>query len=243
MKLIQVNVTSEIESDVVISSSCTSSTSPAISPQLSPKIEPTSFASIITGGKPDNCFDEEINKLKEELEKDLVSSLAGEADEQQNTEQQQSNRICNQESNFDEKTFQRKRRIEFKTNKKQITLSTDSNNELDESPRTGFGFTNDDSKDGSEKENKKKTLYANFQRSHVEFDFKNEENREPSKSESDNVEQIETSNDSNNEKEILKKSITDLSDIISGKVKFLAVGHFEVSTVQAMNIQMEVNEY
>ncbi|XP_055377460.1 formin-binding protein 4-like [Condylostylus longicornis] len=196
------------------------------------KTQITSFASIITGGKVDVEIDDEISKLKEELEKEFVKETK--EDEIKTECSSISSNKNNTNVSFDEKNFKRKRRIEFGTNAKHAQNIEEIENE---DSRPSFVLTNsDDSKEliskessNSEKLLAKKKLYSNFKKSHVEFVKSNETKDDDNES---NQELLD-------EKIKFEKEIHDLSELISDKVKFLSVGHAEVSAVQAIRVQLE----
>lgn len=192
-----------------------------------PNINTSSFASIITGGKSDGIdMDEELNKFKEELEKDLQMAAAVESTQESPNEAK--------EQSFDEKTFQRKRRIEFSANMPGKIAPDES--------REKSGVDTEMESNAGSAISKVKSKFISFQKSHVEFESRASPEMVVYGPKPQSPLQTEaTESVSVNDRTEKKAEIDDLCDVISGKVKFLSVGKPEVSAVQIMSIQLEVS--
>lgn len=171
-----------------------------------------SFASIITGGRsPNETID--IQQFINEEPSEEVSN--------------QSDRDTNETENLSQKTFQRKRRIEFKVSGVPVKRPN-QNDDSNESAAGGGSGDSESNKDATSAIANAKATYSNFQKGGTEF--------------------AEQQSSNSSDKVIAKPSpideMTDEQQILEAKLNFLCQGRADVSPVQIIQIQLQVsNEY
>lgn len=180
-----------------------------LEPQVpnSPKKEKPSFASIITGGRnPQNeTIDIKLYTGQDKLDENEITSRA--EDNPNETEV------------MSQKTFQRKRRIEFNVSSTQAKRPSQNEN------------TNSNAESTKDTVNSIATLkskYSNFQKSGTKFIEK-----QPSSGSDDN--EIELFDD-------VSSQIRVEQQLLEAKLSFLCQGRIEVSPVQIIQIQLQVSK-
>lgn len=180
------------------------------SPKSDPVLEKISkkkqsFASIITGGRSPQP---EADDLQQYIEPVDIPN--------------QSNGAPNETENLSQKTFQRKRRIEF--NVSGVPIKRTHHN--DESNDGTGGGESEPTKDTASTMNNAKARYTNFQKGESEF-----------------VEQMSTNSD---DAAIVERTpadeMTDDQQMLESKLKFLCQGRADVSPVQIIQIQLQVSK-
>lgn len=177
-----------------------------------------SFASIITGGRSPQ---HETVDIQQFIGDDQSDELSNQCDE-----------VSNETENLSQKTFQRKRRIEFKVSGVPAKRSNQNgeSNENAAAAGGGGGGDTESAKDIPSTIASAKAKYSNFQKGETEF-----------------VESQSTnSNDVGNAKHTSTKidEMTDEQQILEAKLNFLCQGRADVSPVQIIQIQLQVsNEY
>lgn len=168
-----------------------------------------SFASIITGGRsPNETID--IQQFINEEPSEEVSN--------------QSDRDTNETENLSQKTFQRKRRIEFKVSGVPVKRPN-QNDDSNESAVGGGSGDSESNKDATSAIANAKAKYSNFQKGGTEF--------------------AEQQSSNSSDKVIAKPSpideMTDEQQILEAKLNFLCQGRADVSPVQIIQIQLQVS--
>lgn len=169
-----------------------------------------SFASIITGGRsPHETID--IQQFINEDQSDEVSN--------------QCDKDADETENLSQKTFQRKRRIEFNVSGVPVKRSN-QNDDSNESAACGGSGDLESTKDATSAIANAKAKYGNFQKGETEF--------------------AEQQSSNSSDKVIAKHSPTDeMADeqqILQAKLDFLCQGRADVSPVQIIQIQLQVSE-
>lgn len=168
-----------------------------------------SFASIITGGRSPQHETVDIQQFIGEDKSDEVSN--------------QCDGISNETENLSQKTFQRKRRIEFNVGGAPVKRAHQNE---DSNESAGDGGDTEPNKDvTSSTIANAKAKYNNFQKGETEFI-----EQQPS-----------NSNDTMIAKSAPIDKMTDEQQILEAKLIFLCQGRADVSPVQMIQIQLQVS--
>lgn len=179
------------------------------SPKKEDKKEKPSFASIITGGRsPQNeTIDIKLYTGQDEPDESEITSRA--------EENPSETEILSQ------KTFQRKRRIEFNVSSTQAKRPNQNEN-------TNTNSNAESTKDNANSIDKLKNKYSNFQKGETEFIEK-----QPSSGSDDN--EFELVDAVNNQIRVEQQ-------LLEAKLTFLCQGRIDVSPVQIIQIQLQVSK-
>lgn len=169
-----------------------------------------SFASIITGGRsPNDNID--IQQFIQEEQTDEVSSHC--------------DRDTNEAENLPQKTFQRKRRIEFKVSGVPVKRPNQNDDSNESAAACGGSGDSEAAKDVASAIASAKAKYNNFQKGETEF--------------------VEQQSSNSSDRVIAKHSpvdeMTDEQQILEAKLNFLCQGRADVSPVQIIQIQLQVS--
>lgn len=205
-----IELTKDVNSDQMVSD-LTRSPSPKSDQKLdvAPK-KKQSFASIITGGRsPNDTID--IKQFISEEQSDEVTNQCDEA--------------TNETENLSQKTFQRKRRIEFNVSGVPVKRPN-QNDDSNESAAGGGSGDSESTKDATTAIANARAKYSNFQKGGTEF--------------------VEQQSSNSSDKVIAKHSpideMTDEQQILEAKLNFLCQGRADVSPVQIIQIQLQVSD-
>lgn len=183
---------------------------------LMPKKTKPSFASIITGGRsPQN--ESEIQKyIGECLE---IPSESSETSVDQSKEPEL----------ISQKTFKRKRRIEFSAGGVQAKRLNQNDDRVDKDEKT----------DNMEPVQSEKSTLANMRNTYGNFQKGETECSEHTTTDASNQSDNNNKGDDNNSLQ-KNQEITDQHCLLESKLKFLAQGRTDVSPVQVIQIQLQV---
>lgn len=179
------------------------------SPKREDKKQKPSFASIITGGRSPQ--QETVDMIYGPNNKNIDEATNKTAND------------CNETEILPQKTFQRKRRIEFNvesTQAKRKHQSQDEDINLDTEPL----------KEVSNSTATLKNKYSNFQKGGTEFVKEQQPSSEP------NVTEVETV-------DLAANHIRDEQQCLEGKLNFLCQNREDVSPVQIIQIQLQVSQH
>lgn len=172
----------------------------------SPKKEKPSFASIITGGRSPQHETIDMKLYTGQDDPEADESLNRTAENSIETE------ILSQ------KTFQRKRRIEFNVSSTQVKRPNQNED---------ANVNAEPTKDVVNSVTTMKDKYSNFQKGGTEF----MEKQSSSGSDDTEVERVDSTNN----------QIRDEEQLLEAKLKFLCQGRIDVSPVQIIQIQLQVS--
>lgn len=182
--------------------------------------EKPSFASIITGGRSPQHETVDIKQfIDQELELDEASHRPTNA---------------TSETELSQKTFQRKRRIEFNVSGVPTKRSsqTDESNSMEPGKDTVNSIAN------------LKAKYSNFQKGDTAFVEKQSTNIEPAiDSTTISINNHDKNTDANTKFNAEMDELKNEQQLLEAKLNFLCQGRTDVSPVQVIQIQLQVSHY